>query len=365
MPTNLWEYLLEILITTEIVDVALCSSNDEKVFWYRNDGTGSFARRVIDPIMEKPLKLVMNDFDQDGEMDFLVIGGDTAEAVVLETGLGNSQFEREILFRGKIPTDLVLVDWDQNGTSDVLVSFGVIGSTSSPKLDILLFSNQGDGTFIQTPLLSLEERTFALEVFDLDDDGDQDLILGTDNSFGISLGSLFFALQENGVLSDPISLDTRFGEIVDIEARFLNSDGLVDILYANFLDNELAWLTLDSIPGVVIEIPEDTTNTDTTIIDTIGVSIKKSLTEIPLEIFPNPTPDYTTLSFPFDTKESYEMVILDMQGRVLRRIPVPVEAVATQKIQLDLTNLSSGKYFILIKTGIHYLAIGSLVKNPE
>ena len=341
-----------------VVDVALCSSNDEKVFWYRNDGAGNFTRRIIDPIMEKPLKLVMNDFNQDGEMDFMVIGGDTSEAVVLELGLGNSQFNREVLFRGKLPSDLALVDWDLNGTKDVLVSFSASGGTS-PKIDLLLFNNDGSAKFSQTSLWSQFERTTALEVFDLDQDGDQDVILGSYDPFGHDDRLMSFALQDAGVLSAPTVLEDRAGEISDIEITSLNDDGYMDILYTDLRNSELAWITLDSIPDVIIEIPVDTTGTDT-----LRVNSEESLASIPLTIYPNPSTQFAMLSYTFEPGKSYSLEIYDLQGRRLSQVEVPTFFKDIQGIQLDLTRLSPGKYVVLLHGPSVYPAKGYLIKKP-
>lgn len=152
---------------------------------YLNDGKGNFIRTqnaLPDNIHNTSVALPL-DFDSDGDLDLIVanhsqtgVYGLDPESYLYENN-GNAVFQNvtatrfpELLSAGMI-TDALLTDLNGNDFADLLL----IGEWMSPKAYELKA-----GEFVRLSL-GLEAYTGwwgAIEASDLDNDGDQDLILG-------------------------------------------------------------------------------------------------------------------------------------------------------------------------------------------
>jgi hypothetical protein len=62
--------------------------------------------------------------------------------------------------------------------------------------------------------------------------------------------------------------------------------------------------------------------------------------------FPNPATGFTTLSFSNSQPFAAEMVITDMQGRVVRSLGSRNFGTGNQQVEVKLDGLTNGMYFI-------------------
>ncbi len=149
---------------------------------FRNDGTGTFADATaqLPPLPQPSTTVVLGDVDGDGDLDALFgsFAGPDHNRLLQNDGTG--------LFTdvtaGRLPTSsaqtnaLALGDVDGDGDLDLLCGDGnaFVGAQSR------LYRNDGTGTFTDDttghlPTATLE--TTALELVDIDGDGDLDLVL--------------------------------------------------------------------------------------------------------------------------------------------------------------------------------------------
>lgn len=88
------------------------------------------------------------------------------------------------------------------------------------------------------------------------------------------------------------------------------------------------------------------TNTDTTVIDTNTNSIRSAMLERSIELYPNPVYTQVNINSTADNK-ILNTKILSIDGRILA---MKEENWATTAISLDLSNFTTGMYFIYITT---------------
>jgi hypothetical protein len=144
-----------------------------------NDGTGVFTEMVGSPLPADPgahrgKSVAAGDLDQDGDAD-LVIGNEGENQVLL--GAGSGAFAPVRPPDLPAPSGYILSnaagDVDGDGDLDVVIAYWF------ETVD-RLFLNRGDGTFEDATdrLPQDSRRTRCVRLFDVDADGDPDLILG-------------------------------------------------------------------------------------------------------------------------------------------------------------------------------------------
>ena len=149
--------------------------NDE--LWL-NDGKAIFKKTSLpeDKINSSCVK--SGDFDKDGDID-LFIGGHIkpnrfpeAEESFIYQNDGKAHFNKISLGVLGLVTDATIMDIDKDGYPEIMV----VGEWMSP---IILKNNKGKFNDSTTPQMSnLSGLYYRIEKSDLDNDGDEDLILG-------------------------------------------------------------------------------------------------------------------------------------------------------------------------------------------
>ncbi|MCK4394873.1 VCBS repeat-containing protein [Candidatus Bipolaricaulota bacterium] len=115
--------------------------------------------------------LMANDVDRDGALDVVVLGRAPSKLFVfLNDGFGNfSQYSAYPA--GQSWQDASLSDFTGNGFPDLVLVDGFSGV-------ILLYSNQGDGSFAERPIVFLAgEDPYSIAPADFDQDGILDLVV--------------------------------------------------------------------------------------------------------------------------------------------------------------------------------------------
>lgn len=115
-------------------------------------------------------------------------------------------------------------DIDQDGDQDVVVANGRHWPQSN-----YLFFNSGGGRFnVKVPLSPIESTTYAAELGDLDGDGDLDLAIGND----MAPNRLFFN-DGKGRFTERGSFGKTYAPSRNLTLSDLNDDGYPDIIEAN------------------------------------------------------------------------------------------------------------------------------------
>jgi len=161
------------------LDAFVVSEDDRTNEYYVNDGTGRFTPGEI-PVTGTSNGVVTGDIDADGDLD-LIVGNAGREFVLVNDGSGGwtdeaaSRIPPEV---GETTQDVELGDVDGDGDLDLL-----IGNEDGNRL--LLNDGNGffsDGTSEWLPIRPNAEETREADFGDVDGDGDLDVLFANTNS---------------------------------------------------------------------------------------------------------------------------------------------------------------------------------------
>lgn len=175
---------------------------------------------------ENPQDMEVGDMDNDGWMD-IVIFHSTQDKVGWFKNLGNGQYATQEYIGDIINAHgIELSDINQDGYLDVLAA----NST-----DVVVFLNQGDGTFsAAVPLLS--QLNFRFRMSDIDGDGDDDIFLASSNPNGIYL---YENTGGNFTILDTIA--NALTSLKEFRLADLDGDNIKDLMVCSNFNNVVAW----------------------------------------------------------------------------------------------------------------------------
>ena len=220
------------------LDVAIVSSNFTKLVWYENlDGLGSFQeKQLITDNIRSPKKIIASDLDGDGDQD-LVIGSSTENMVSwFENTDGQGSFGPKRLVSTNIVSSPHLAkaaDLDGDGDNDLVVA--------SDENDILVWYENinGEGEFgIQQVIelnIDLVRNTFLVDV-----DGDTDIDILSCSAID---GEIYLHKNLDGLGSFGTMevVTTNVGSVDFIHGTDVDLDGDVDIIMGFGYFKKIAW----------------------------------------------------------------------------------------------------------------------------
>jgi len=133
----------------------------------------------------------MIDYDNDGDLDIITVNGDNADESYTQKpyhGLrihlndGANNFEETYFFPLNGATRVIAKDFDQDNDIDIALLSTFPDYNNRPEYTFVYLENKNSGTYqFETYLLenALSNRWFLMDSSDIDNDGDQDIILSS------------------------------------------------------------------------------------------------------------------------------------------------------------------------------------------
>jgi len=297
-----------------------------KVFYNRNE---SYLEYDVDFILPAPDEanlqvLKIADFNSDGLLD-IVAGSLFAEKkglmVYFNQGLSFIPF---VISEKHSFGDIQVVDFDNDGDVDILTS-GDIGIFEN-QVDLWVNNLQTNNKFEVKNLLQNQQYFNGFNVLDVNNDGALDLVvgLGAFSSFPSGLSVYISNGEPNNLLFTEIKVP-NFPTQTLVEA----------VLMADF-DNDGDQDFFHSTKNIWVENRFGTSSTND----------NQSATDLYLS--PNPVNDILTVKVETELVEG--AMISDIMGNVIAEYKTPQSINAEKGLNIDVSYLHSGLYFIQIQT---------------
>ena len=248
---------------------------------YSNDGTGNFT--LVDGTPFEPSydgAFAFEDVDNDGDEDLLLTGQNSENGVIpaqgitklyINNGIGEFSEATGTPFEQLRNSTLVFIDIDSDGDKDVIIA----GVNNSQLNSTILYSNDGTGIYSLIADSPFEDiHIGAIAASDIDNDGDQDVLLTGQNNTSnfisrlyVNDGSGLFTLL-TGTSFQGVAMSTvdfaDFDNDNDFDVLITGVTGDVNVvsnIYENQGNNN--YILVDSLVGVevgtttIIDVNED------------------------------------------------------------------------------------------------------------
>ncbi|MGB5820500.1 MAG: VCBS repeat-containing protein, partial [Saonia sp.] len=219
-------------------DLIAASAGNDTIAWFESDGAVPpvFTRNVISATMLGASGVAIGDIDADGDPDVVASSADDDTVAWFESdGAADPTFTlRTIVTTADGASDVAVADIDADGDLDVV---------ASSALDDRVVVHQNDGaalpTFSPIVLSSASDGANAIEIADVDDDGDLDVLVVS------SLDDRLVWYANDGASPIPAFSEFLISAVVDgasdVVAADLDADGDLDLAVTSADDDTVAW----------------------------------------------------------------------------------------------------------------------------
>lgn len=203
---------------------------------YMNEGLDAFSEYLGQAIINNSLfssNIELGDYDNDGDLDFLISGygndPDGYHLKILENRISENELIEEIVTLTDYKGKAAWVDYDLDGDLDVLL-FGskyVSGSGGGYFYKSVVFKNKG-GSFSEILIETSDVFVSDLKCIDFDLDGDLDFLITGRNSDDTKGTYLYENIL--GEFAKVMNLEMEAGEPGSISVGDYNADGYPDFV---------------------------------------------------------------------------------------------------------------------------------------
>lgn len=369
-------------------DIIACANGDAKVFWYKNNGSNSYSKRIVDADLKKPKDAEIADFDGDGDLDIAVVAEDTSGYLTVYLNNGSGVFTKSQQIKGRNGLDVEIGDPNNDGKPDIFVTSYPINGVRGI---IEYAENKGNGTFeIKTIITAVNnQKILSLKYADVNGDTEPDLLFGY-NDPGYSHRTLDAIIYKQGKIEEVVRL-TRFdrGSVTGIDVGDFNNDNVIDIVQADYRLGDLRlsnypcyivpqinigndtiisanssiilsqpfingytyiWSTGETTRSITIRQPGNYSLTVTNdygcpasdSITITSASNVKDIEELDITISPNPTKGLIMIS---SKEKPINNGVLELYNTSGQKVKIN-QIVSNHQIQIDMTQLNTGIYIL-------------------
>lgn len=332
---------------------------DRETIAFMNDGTGNFTEVFIDSTDEFVAPMTLADINNDGFLDVLSNAysfDSSAYLVVLYKNNGNGTFQRvvlENLGQNMVWRELAVKDMDGDGLMDVLFSMNP---------DFKWLRNLGAGNFAPAAVLGGLPHTTSFEPVDFDQDGDTDLVL-VNNYQGIEWyendGNAVFSMhliQAPGtpsystIHSNDFDLDGDFDMVAATEqtGELVYWENLSDAGFSNAYTFELLGGTSFSIATRITSADLFGSNKPELIYDAGGrIVVMENLTDLGFKEMDIQNPFCYPNPFTDQVQLNLEAGMYDVAVESISGLTVFAQT-GYDKMHIDLSAVSPGPYLVSV-----------------
>ncbi len=213
------------------LDILSANADSDSVSVLQGVGDGAFMLAEDYPVDSGPRAIQVGDLNGDGLLDIVTssyVGVTGSVSVLLGTGSGRFAIERRFLV-GQVPSALQLIDLDDDGNLDIV-------TTNEGSRDVSVLLGRGDGTFENDARFEVSRNPRQFVAADLNGDGIPDIVVANRyDGLGVLLG------RGDGTFNEQVLYEAgnfpRYLQVVD-----LNGDGVLDLATANFFSSDVSVL---------------------------------------------------------------------------------------------------------------------------
>ncbi len=190
--------------------IALFGQGEEGIFVYHNQGNGNFIEEKVlaFPASYGSSYFELVDFDGNGSLDIIYTAGDNADydpilkdyhGIRIFTNDGTNHFSETYFFQLNGAYKAIPNDFDGDGDLDIAAISFFPDYSDSPEESFVYLENKGAMNFEASTFgESADGRWIAMDLGDVDGDGDMDLLLGS-MIFGTDYTEYFNKWAKNGI----------------------------------------------------------------------------------------------------------------------------------------------------------------------
>ena len=190
--------------------IALFGQGEEGIFIYHNQDNGNFIEEKVlaFPPSYGSSYFELVDFNGNGSLDIIYTAGDNADydpiikdyhGIRIFTNDGTNHFSETFFYQLNGAYKAIPFDYDGDGDLDIAAISFFPDYAHSPEESFVYLENKGNMQFeASTFAESADGRWIAMDIGDIDGDGDMDLILGS-MIFGTDFTDYFNTWAKNGI----------------------------------------------------------------------------------------------------------------------------------------------------------------------